>query len=108
MANKIEYTDLRATDFVTRVSRYASSRVIYYSDEKILTFEIYKRPEFKESKNDQVAVIPAGMEYRPDLVSKEKYGIPDFWWKILEANKMNDVFDFKAGKTIILPESVYA
>ena len=45
---------------------------------------------------------------RPDLVSKEKYGIPDFWWKILEANKMNDVFDFKAGKTIILPESVYA
>jgi hypothetical protein len=108
MANKIEYTDLRAADFVTRASRYASSRVIYYSDEKILTFETYKRKKYEESKNDQVAVIPPGMEYRPDLVSKEKYGVPDFWWKILEANKIKDIAEFRAGKTIILPENIYA
>ena len=55
-----------------------------------------------------MAVIPSGMEFRPDLVSKEKYGVPDFWWKILEANKMKDIFEFRAGKTIILPENVYA
>lgn len=107
MANKIEYTNLSATDFVTRISRYASSRVIYYSEEKIITFETYKRQKFVESSGDQVAVIPPGMEYRPDLVSREKYGVPDFWWKILEANKIKDIIDFKAGRTIILPENVY-
>lgn len=108
MANKIEYTNLRPTDFVTNVSRYASSKIIYYSDERIITFETYKRKEMKKSKADQVAIIPPGMEYRPDLVSKEKYGIPDFWWKIMEANNIKDITEFKAGKTIVLPEAVYA
>jgi hypothetical protein len=107
MANKIEFTDLQANDFVTRVSRYSSSRVIYYSDERIITFETYKKQKFSPSPNDQVAVIPSGMEYRPDLVSKEKYGIPDFWWKIMEANNISDIIEFKAGKTIILPENIY-
>jgi hypothetical protein len=108
MANKIEYTNLRATDFVTSVSRYANSKILYYSDEKIITFETYKKKEFKPSPSDQVAVIPPGMEYRPDLVSKDKYGVPDFWWKIMEVNNIKDIIDFKAGRTIILPEGVYA
>jgi hypothetical protein len=47
------------------------------------------------------------MEYRPDLVSQDKYGLPDFWWKIMEVNGMKDIMDFKAGKTIVLPENVY-
>lgn len=108
MANKIEYTNLRANDFVTNVSRYSNSKVIYYSQEKILTFETYKRKTIVQSESDSVAVIPAGLEYRPDLVSTEKYGIPDFWWRIMEANNMKDVIEFKAGRTIILPENVYA
>lgn len=108
MANKIEYTDLRAIDFVTSVSRYSSSKIIYYSDEKIITFETYKKKKFTPSTADQVAVIPPGMEYRPDLVSKNKYGVPDFWWRIMEVNNIKDIIDFKAGRTIILPEDVYA
>lgn len=108
MANKIEFVqNVRPTDFVTSVSRYSASRVIYYSDQKITTFETYKKPKYVASKGDQVAVIPAKMEYRPDLASKEKYGLPDFWWRILEVNGMKDVIEFKAGKTIILPENVY-
>lgn len=108
MPNKIEYTDFRPTDFVTNVSRYSASKVLYYSDEKIITFETYKRKKIKQSKSDQVTVIPPGMEYRPDLLSREKYGIPDFWWKIMEANNMKDIVEFKAGRTIVLPEEVYA
>jgi hypothetical protein len=107
MATKIEFSNSNATEFVTRVSRYAESRVIYYSDEKIITFETYKKKKFIESGGDKVAVIPPGMEFRPDLVSKEKYGLPDFWWKIMEANDMKDIFDFKAGRTIVLPENIY-
>lgn len=107
MPNKIEFTNLSPKDFVTSVSRYVNSKVVYYYDQKILTFETYKKIKFKPTKNDQVAVIPSKMEYRPDLVSIEKYGLPDFWWKILEANGMRDIMDFRAGKTIILPENVY-
>ena len=107
MANKTEYTNLRATDFVTRVSRYAESKVLYYSNEKIITFETYKKKKFVESSGDKVAVIPPGMEFRPDLVSKEKYGLPDFWWRIMESNNIKDIFEFKAGRTIVLPENVY-
>jgi hypothetical protein len=108
MATTIEFTKLNPTDFVTRISRYSDSRVIYYSKEKIITFETYKKKKFIESNGDKVAVVPPGMEFRPDLVSKEKYGLPDFWWKIMEANNMKDIFEFKAGRAIVLPENVYA
>lgn len=109
MANSIEYNDnIKAEEFVTKSSRYIDSRVIYYSDAKLLTFETYKKTSILFSPNDQVAVIPPGMQYRPDLVSKEKYGTVDFWWKIMEANKMKDIMEFTAGRTITLPENIYA
>jgi hypothetical protein len=107
MANKIEFTSIRPETFVTRVSRYADSRVIYYSEEKIITFDTYKRKKINKSRGDQVTVITPGMEYRPDLLSSDKYGLPDFWWKIMEANNMKDITEFKAGKTITLPENIY-
>ena len=107
MANSIEFSDTPPTLFVTPTSRYASSRVLKYSDQKITTFETYKRKGFSMSASDQLAVIPAGMEYRPDLMSMQRYGTTDFWWRIMEVNKMKDVMDFKTGRTIILPENIY-
>jgi hypothetical protein len=107
MANRIEFTDLRPSNFVTNVSRYAQSRIVYYSDERLITFETYKRRKFVPSPRDQVTVVTPGLEYRPDLMSFDKYGIPDFWWKILEANNMKDVMEFKAGSTVVLPENIY-
>ena len=59
------------------------------------------------SSGDQLTVIPNGMEYRPDLMSIQRYGTTDFWWRIMEVNKMKDIMEFKAGKTIILPENIY-
>lgn len=108
MANKIEYTNISTDVFVTKSSRYLNSNVIYYGDNKALSFTTYKKKPFVIGTSDQVAVIPSGMQYRPDLVSKQKYGTVDFWWKIMEVNNIKDVFDFKAGKTIILPENIYA
>lgn len=107
MANRIEFSTNNATTFVTPTSRYASSRVIKYSDQKMTTFETYKRKPFRMSAGDQLAVIPAGMEYRPDLMSMERYGTTDFWWRIMEVNNIRDVVDFKAGRTIVLPENIY-
>jgi hypothetical protein len=107
MANEIEYTTLEAKMFVVPTSRYLNSRVIKYSNQKITTFETYRRKPFTISSADQLAVISPGMEYRPDLMSMQKYGTTDFWWRIMEANRMKDVLEFVAGRTIVLPENVY-
>jgi hypothetical protein len=40
------------------------------------------------------------------LVSYDAYGFVDNWWRILEANQMKDVWDFKTGKTIIIPNKI--
>lgn len=107
MANNIEFTNIEPTKFVSTTSRYANSRVLYYSEENILTFETYKKNKYNITKDDKVSVIPQSMQYRPDLVSIQRYGTVDFWWKIMEVNNISDILDFKAGKTIVLPDNIY-
>ena len=109
MANKIEYTNLRPTDgFVNYGSRYAnSSKIIYYGNNRVLSFTTYKKSRYPESSADKFTVIPPGMEYRPDKVSLETYGTVDYWWKILEANGMNDIYAFKSGTNIRLPATIF-
>jgi len=105
MANYIEETNLVPRKFVTPTSRYADAKVVYYTSYKRITFTTYKRLPFKPSSQDKFMVITAGVEYRPDLVSNRAYGFPDFWWKILEANNMFDIWEFKAGTNIRIPNA---
>jgi hypothetical protein len=52
----------------------------------------------------RVAVISAGMEGRPDLISNSSYGTPDYWWLICAANNIIDPFEqLVAGKQIKVP-----
>ena len=46
MANKIEFANINAERFVSDISRYNNSRVLYYSDENIITFETYKKNKY--------------------------------------------------------------
>ena len=108
MSNKIQETSLNPRDgFVNASSRYISSEIVYYGDQNKLTYKIYKKTPIALSSNDKFAIVPSGMEYRPDLVSKQFYGVVDFWWKILEANNISDIFDFKAGINIRLPSNTF-
>ena len=51
-----------------------------------------------------LAIIPAGMDSRPDLISNNVYGTPNYWWLICTANNIIDPFEeLKAGKTIKIP-----
>lgn len=108
MANVVEITTIKATTFVPPTSRYASSPVEYYSEKKKITFTTYKRTPTRTSDADKFTVISKGSEYRPDLVSFHMYGTVDFWWKIMEANGMKDVMEFKAGTNIRLPNNVFS
>tara|TARA_Y100000034_G_scaffold74747_1_gene89835 strand:- start:2681 stop:3007 length:327 start_codon:yes stop_codon:yes gene_type:complete len=107
MANFIEPVENQtSSNFVDITSRYLDSTVFRYGDQKIITFETYKRKSALQSSEDRFFLISSAHEYRPDLVSVLAYGFPEWWWQILEANNIADVFDFKAGKTIRIPSSV--
>lgn len=107
MANKIEEVETSAQRFVNSTSRYVKSKVIRYGDNHKLTFKTYKKQEITSNPADKFAVVPPGMEYRPDLVSYKAYGVPDFWWRIMEANNIKDILDFKAGMTIRIPGAFF-
>ena len=106
MANYTEATSIAPSRFVTVASRYANSSVIYYSENKLLTFTVYKKGSNNTTPQDKYYVVKPGQEYRPDLVSNRVYGTPDFWWRIMEANNIKDVFEFKAGLNLRIPGSV--
>ena len=105
MTNKIEETKIKATKMVPAGSRYELNKVIYYGEEKYLTFPLYRRPSVTIGNRDKYTVINKSTEYRPDLVSQDFYGTSIYWWKVMEANNIRDIWDFKAGLSIWIPES---
>lgn len=107
VANKIRPANIPVSKLVSKLSRYKSSEVIYYGDNNYITFKTYKREVIPTSSQDKYTVVSPGMEYRPDLLSQRAYGVPDFWWRILEANNLKDVFEFKSGLNIRIPGNVF-
>ncbi len=85
-------------------SRYYNSVVMYYSEKRYLALELYKKKHYtKYSPEDVWAEIPVQYEYRPDKMSNEAFGTPDFWWRLMEVNGMKDIMEFKAGRNIRIP-----
>ena len=108
MANKIEVTNLNPINgFVNYGSRYAGSKIIHYGNNSVLTFSTYKKINYPISSADKFAVIAPGMEFRPDKVSLQTYGTVDYWWRILEANNMHDILEFRTGVNIRLPATIF-
>ena len=110
MPNQIENANLSSDRFVSALSRYRNSTVVYYKvkNQRKLTFATYqKQTSTIPNETDLYMVVPSGMEYRPDLLSQKLYGTTDFWWKIMEANNIKDIFDFKAGVNLRLPGNVF-
>lgn len=103
MTIPIEPSSTQAADLVDAYSRYIPQNVIFYGENRYITFDTYLRVPYVPNGKEKIMLITKPIEYRPDYVSYEVYGIPNFWWKILEVNKMYDIWDFKAGKTIMLP-----
>lgn len=99
----ITITNTPATRYVPPTSRYANSTVILWGEEGIITYETYKKNSYPDNANDKFYNIPPGDEYRPDKTSYRAYGTPDFWWKIMEANNIDDIYNYTAGLTIRIP-----
>lgn len=105
MANFIEKINLfNSTNFTNTTSRYIDAQLFYYGDDKKITYETYKRKEIQEFDDDKFFEITKPLNFRPDLVSNRFYGTPDFWWKIMEYNGLADIYDFRQGRVIRLPQ----
>ena len=107
MANKIQHARINSAAYVDVTSRYLGSRVLYWGENNVVTLETYKRRPPVLGKTDKFYLITAATQYRPDLVANIAYGISSFWWRIMEANAMKDISDFKSGTTIRIPESLF-
>jgi len=106
MSVPITLSPISASKFVTPASRYIKQNVIYYGPNNLIAFDTYIRKPYVPQGNEKVMMISKGVEYRPDLVSNVVFGFPDNWWRIMEANQMIDILEFKAGVTIILPNQI--
>src|SRR4051812_37343415 len=98
--------NIRATSVLRGLSRYKESVIIYWGEQKRIAFETYLRTPYTQTGKERVVLVTPGLAYRPDLLAFEVYGFPDGWWKILEVNKISDVFDFKPGITVMLPDAL--
>ena len=107
MANYFETTTLNPLNFVSFTSRYSENKICYYKEDRYLTFNTYKKNSYPSSSRDKYMVITKGYEYRPDLISQKIYGFPDYWWKIMEANNIKDIYNFKAGVNIRIPGGLF-
>jgi hypothetical protein len=55
---------------------------------------------------DNLYVIPAKYDQRPDLLSQETYGTPTLWWVFAVRNPdliMDPINDFLSGLEIFIP-----
>ena len=103
MANQVNFTNYGTQNLVSTTSRYNAKQIVYYGDQQKVTFTTYRKKDFSFAPADKFYEIAKDMEFRPDLVSQTAYGVPDYWWRIMETNNMKDIMEFRAGRTIRLP-----
>lgn len=68
--------------------------------------DIYVDRPIPEHSTDRLIEIEDRYENRPDLLSYDLYGTPDYWWIFYKRNLsvINDpIFDMKPGLIIFVP-----
>lgn len=67
---------------------------------------LYQHRAIRPHKDDKKITLNMKYQYRPDLLSNDLYGTPDYWWVFLVRNMniiRDPIWDFEAGKTISFP-----
>ena len=104
--SELEQTKTTASTYASPNSRYLDSIVYYYGDQNKITYETYKRKDIEETSNDRYAILESKYQWRPDRFAADVYGNKNLWWKIMEANNIYDIHDFKTGVQIRIPGNI--
>lgn len=66
----------------------------------------YEPREIFRDGTDILKVLETKYENRPDLLSYDYYGTPNYWWVFMMVNPdaiKDPIYDFKAGLVIYIP-----
>lgn len=67
---------------------------------------LYVHRGIRPHRDDKSMILTARYNHRPDLLSYDLYGTPDYWWVFLVRNMntiRDPIWDFETGKTIHWP-----
>lgn len=56
-----------------------------------------------ETESDYFIVIDSTNEYRPDMLSYQVYGDPNYGWALMELNTLRSFLDLKPGVRLRIP-----
>ena len=72
-------------------------------EDGVITFAQWVPPVYGNVPEKLHVVTQADLD-RPDLISNRFYGTPEYWWMILDYNKVTDPFSLKIGDRLRIPD----
>ena len=89
----------------TEESRYRGSTITSVeTTEGLQNYTILKLPiVVPETEFDFFIEIDSTNEFRPDMLSFQVYGVPDFGWAIMEINTLRSFKDLTIGNRLRIP-----
>jgi hypothetical protein len=89
----------------TQDSRYRGSTITSVNtDTGLQNYTILKLPiNVPETEQDFYIEIDSTNEFRPDMLSFQVYGTPDFGWAIMEVNTLRSFKDLSMGNRLRIP-----
>lgn len=88
------------------VTRYKSSSPYNKTPQTSWYLNHFVRKTIFPDYTDKLVIIEKRFHHRPDLMSFQLYGTPDFWWVLMERNIdtiRDPIYDFIEGKQIWCP-----
>lgn len=88
------------------VKKYKSTSPYAKTPQTSWYLGILNRREINRDGTDREWTIQSKHHQRPDLLSFELYGTPDYWWVFMELNPnaiKDPIYDFNAGMIIYIP-----
>ena len=83
----------------TKNSRYRGGKEYTFND----TTVVYER-DVNLSNIVRYYAIPAGHEFRPDLISLAVYKRADLGWVIMRANNLHHISELTVNRSLSIPE----
>jgi hypothetical protein len=89
----------------TQGSRYRNSTITSVTtSEGLQNYTILKLPiQVPETEFDFYVSIDSSNEYRPDMLSYQVYGTPDYGWALMEINTLRSFKDLKLQARLRIP-----
>jgi len=104
VSKKIVDTNKKASDVLGRDSRYTNYNILLVGEENAQTLPLYEITRtYPKDTSDRIYQITVATQYRPDLCAQVCYDDPSLWWFLAEVNKLFDIEDWTAGKTLRVP-----